>query len=79
MNNTALTATGDWDTTTLYNNGDEVSALEFYIEIEAGQDDGYGNVLADASQTLFGHQSTLCAVFNLTANTNSSASAGAAA
>jgi len=29
-------------------------------------DDGYGNVLTDASQTLLGHQSTLCAAFNLT-------------
>jgi hypothetical protein len=29
-------------------------------------DDGYGDFLADASQTLFGHQPTLCAAFNLT-------------
>ena len=29
-------------------------------------DDGYGNFLADPSQTLFGHQPTLCAACNLT-------------
>ncbi|HEV2451110.1 MAG TPA: neuraminidase-like domain-containing protein [Streptosporangiaceae bacterium] len=29
-------------------------------------DDGYGDFLADPAQTLFGHQPTLCAAFNLT-------------
>ena len=29
-------------------------------------DDGYGDFLTDAAQTLFGHQPTLCAAFNLT-------------
>lgn len=44
MNNAVLNATGDWDTTSLYNNDQEVSALEFHLEINAGQGDGYGNV-----------------------------------
>jgi hypothetical protein len=29
-------------------------------------DDGYGDLLTDTGQTLFGHQPTLCAAFNLT-------------
>ena len=29
-------------------------------------DDGYGDYLTDATQTLFGHEPTLCAAFNLT-------------
>ncbi len=34
---------GDWDSTTLYNNGDEYLADQLYLELQSGRDD-YGNL-----------------------------------
>ena len=58
MNNATCTATGDWNTTTLINNGEEVQALQLYIEINAGQSNGYGDtngggMFADSSITAY--------------------------
>lgn len=41
MNNVVFNTGGDWDTTTLYNNGAEVLAAQLFVEIHAGRD-GYG-------------------------------------
>lgn len=38
MNNYVFSTGGDWDSTTLYNNGAEVLASQFYVELHAGRD-----------------------------------------
>lgn len=44
---------GDWDSTTLYNNGDECLADQLYLDLKSGRDD-YGNLrkggLSDGGQ-----------------------------
>ena len=35
---------GDWDTTTLFLNGDEYAASKLYVELQTGRDD-FGNVV----------------------------------
>src|SRR5690349_19375563 len=42
MNNVVFRTQGDWDTTTLYNNGEQVFADELFVEMHAGRD-AYGN------------------------------------
>lgn len=39
MNTLAFRTGGDWDSTTLFNNGFEVAAAQLYIELRAGRDD----------------------------------------
>jgi hypothetical protein len=39
MNNYVFNTGGDWDSTTLYNNGVEVLASQLYVELHAGRDD----------------------------------------
>ncbi len=39
MNNYVFSTRGDWDSTTLYNNGGEVLAAQLYVEMHAGRDD----------------------------------------
>ena len=41
MNNMVFSTGGDWDTTTLQNNGVEVMAAQMFVELAAGRDD-YG-------------------------------------
>lgn len=41
MNNVVFSTGGDWDSTTLYNNGIEVLAAQLFVEIRAGRD-GWG-------------------------------------
>ena len=41
MNNVVFQTSGDWDTTTLTNNGLEVMAAQLFVELRAGRD-GYG-------------------------------------
>jgi hypothetical protein len=38
MNNYVFNTGGDWDSTTLYNNGGEVLAAQLYVELHAGRD-----------------------------------------
>lgn len=45
MNNLAFSTGGDWDSTTLFNNGQEVLAAQLFVELHAGRDD-YGNPAA---------------------------------
>ncbi|HLK59255.1 MAG TPA: hypothetical protein VKU00_22035 [Chthonomonadaceae bacterium] len=45
MNNMVFSTGGDWDSTTLYNNGMEVLATQLFVEIHAGRD-GYGDETA---------------------------------
>lgn len=42
MNDFHFRTGGDWDSTTLYNNGREVPAAQLYIELRAGRDE-WGN------------------------------------
>lgn len=42
MNSMVFSTGGDWDTTTLFNNGEEVMAAQLFVELHAGRDD-YGN------------------------------------
>ncbi len=42
MNEMIFQTGGEWDSTTLYNNGVEVSALQLFVELRAGRDD-WGN------------------------------------
>ena len=42
MNNVVFRTQGDWDSTTLYNNNEEVLADELFVELHAGRD-AYGN------------------------------------
>ena len=42
MNDLTFRTTGDWDGTTLYNNGVEVAAAQLFVEIRAGRDE-YGD------------------------------------
>src|SRR5438105_1662995 len=41
MNNVVFQTGGDWDTTTLSNNGQEVLASQLFVEVKAGRD-AYG-------------------------------------
>ena len=41
MNNVVFNTGGDWDTTTLFNNGEEVLAAQLFVEMHTGRD-GYG-------------------------------------
>ena len=41
MNNMVFSTGGDWDSTTLFNNGEEVMAAQLFVELHAGRDD-YG-------------------------------------
>ena len=45
MNNMVFSTGGDWDSTTLFNNGMEVMAAQLFVEIHAGRD-GYGDPMA---------------------------------
>ena len=38
MNNLIFTTGGDWDSTTLYDDGQEVLATELFVELHAGRD-----------------------------------------
>ncbi len=38
MNNMVFRTGGDWDTTTLHNNGQEVMAAQLFVELHAGRD-----------------------------------------
>lgn len=40
MNNMIFKTGGDWDSTSLFNNNQEVSAAELFVELHAGRDDG---------------------------------------
>lgn len=42
MNNMEFKTGGDWDSTTLFNNGTEVMAAQLFVELHAGRD-GYGD------------------------------------
>jgi len=42
MNDMVFHTEGDWDSTTLYNNGFEVMAAQLFVEMHAGRDD-FGN------------------------------------
>src|SRR5262249_42005389 len=42
MNNMVFSTGGDWDSTTLFNNGGEGFAAQLFIELHAGRD-AYGN------------------------------------
>ncbi|HLJ55122.1 MAG TPA: hypothetical protein VKT77_08775, partial [Chthonomonadaceae bacterium] len=42
MNNVVFQTGGDWDSTTLQNNGEEVLASQLFVELHAGRDD-YGD------------------------------------
>ena len=42
MNNMIFSTGGDWDSTTLYNNGQELPADRLFVELVAGRDE-YGN------------------------------------
>jgi len=42
MNNMVFQTGGDWDSTTLFNNGAEVLAAQLFVELHAGRDP-YGN------------------------------------
>src|SRR5258708_21349541 len=39
MNNVVFRTGGDWDTTTLSNNGQEVMAAQLFVEMKAGRDE----------------------------------------
>src|SRR5581483_10872980 len=39
MNNVVFSTGGDWDSTTLYNNGSEVLATQLFVELQAGVDE----------------------------------------
>lgn len=39
MNNYVFSTGGDWDNTTLFNNGQEILAAQLYVEMHAGRDD----------------------------------------
>lgn len=39
LNNIVFSTGGDWDTTTLFNNGAEVFAAQMFVELHAGRDD----------------------------------------
>ncbi|HZO91774.1 MAG TPA: hypothetical protein VFB38_25885 [Chthonomonadaceae bacterium] len=39
MNNVVFSTGGDWDTTTLYNNGEEVLATQLFVELHAGRNE----------------------------------------
>jgi hypothetical protein len=45
MNNVVFNTGGDWDSTTLYNNGTEWLAAQLFVELHAGRD-GYGDPAA---------------------------------
>lgn len=45
MNNVVFSTGGDWDSTTLYNNGQEVMAAQLFVELVTGRDD-YGEPTA---------------------------------
>ncbi len=49
MNEMVFTTGGDWDTTTLYNNGAEFSAAQLYVELVTGRDE-YGEPAAGGIQ-----------------------------
>ncbi len=42
MNNVEFRTGGDWDTTTLFNNGEEVLATQLFVELHCGRDQ-WGN------------------------------------
>ena len=42
MNEMVFTTGGDWDSTTLFNNGAEFAAAQLFVELAAGRDE-YGN------------------------------------
>ena len=42
MNNVVFSTGGNWDTTTLHNNGQEVMAAQLFVELHAGRDE-YGD------------------------------------
>jgi hypothetical protein len=42
MNDMVFHTGGDWDSTTLFNNGREVTAAQLFVELRAGRDD-FGN------------------------------------
>ena len=42
MNNMVFSTGGDWDSTTLFNNGGEVMAAQLFVELGASRDD-FGN------------------------------------
>ncbi len=42
MNDMVFHTQGDWDSTTLFNNGMEVAAAQLFVELRAGRDD-FGN------------------------------------
>lgn len=42
MNNVVFSTGGDWDSTTLHNNGVEVAAAQLFVELHAGRDE-YGD------------------------------------
>ena len=46
MNNITFRTGGDWDSTSLYNNGLEVPAAQLFVELRAGRDE-YGEVTGD--------------------------------
>ena len=39
MNDMTFQTSGDWENTTLYNNGVEVAAAQLFVELRAGRDD----------------------------------------
>jgi len=55
MNDLAFRTGGDWDSTTLYNNGMEVPAAQLFVELTAGRDEFgdpiNGGIFAGASLT----------------------------
>lgn len=42
MNNMVFNTGGDWDSTTLFNNGEEIMAAQLFVELVAGRND-YGD------------------------------------
>src|SRR5437764_1254038 len=42
MNQMVFNTQGDWDTTTLFNNNEEVMAAQLFVELKAGRDE-FGN------------------------------------
>lgn len=50
MNSMIFSTGGDWDSTTLFNNGQEVLASQLFVEIHAGRDD-YGDLARGGIQS----------------------------